>query len=155
MNGYTKLFSDIIASTIWQEPNDMRVLWITLLAMKDRSHVCNATVPYLAKVCNITIEQCEEYMERFQRPDKHSRSQEYDGRRIEPVDGGWFILNGEKYREKMSKDERREQVRVAQKRFRDKKKPLPHESQNHQGRRLKPNGKGHTHETLLDRPNED
>lgn len=113
MTGYTKLFSEIVESTIWQEPNDCRVLWITLLALKDREHVVRATIPYLSKVSNISVEQTEEYLERFQQPDKYSRSQEHEGRRIAKVDGGWFVLNGEKYRQKLSKIDRQEQVRVA------------------------------------------
>lgn len=113
MTGYTKLFAEIVESTIWQEPNDCRVLWITLLALKDREHVCRATIPYLAKVANISVEQVEEYLARFQEPDKYSRSQEHEGRRISKVDGGWFILNGEKYRQKLSQLDRKEQVRSA------------------------------------------
>lgn len=123
MNGYTKLFSDIITSTIWQEPNDMRVLWITMLALKDRAQVVHATVPALANLANITNEECEQYLTHFQRPDKYSRSQEHEGRRIEPVEGGWYVLNGEKYRDKMNAQDRREQVRQAVARHRAKGKP--------------------------------
>lgn len=121
MTGYVKLFADIIGSTIWQESNDCRVLWITMLALKGRDHVVRETVPYLAKVANITVEQVEEYLERFQQPDKYSRSKEHGGRRIEMVDGGWFILNGEKYRQKLSEADRKEQVRLAVQRHREKK----------------------------------
>lgn len=112
MIGYTKLFSEIVTSTIWQEPNDCRVLWITMLALKDRDHLCRATVPALAKLAAISLEDCEAYLDKFQQPDKYSRSQEFDGRRIERKDEGWLILNGEKYRHKMSADDRREKVRV-------------------------------------------
>lgn len=124
MTGYTKLFSEIVESTIWQEPNDCRVLWITLLALKDREHVCRATIPYLAKVANLTVQQVEEYLHGFQQPDKYSRSQEHEGRRIEKIEGGWFILNGEKYRQKLSQIDRKEQVRAAVARCREKKNGL-------------------------------
>lgn len=124
MTGYTKLFAEIVESTIWQETNDCRVLWITLLALKGRDHICRATVPYLAKVANLSIEQTEAYLERFQQPDKYSRSQEHEGRRIAKVDGGWFILNGEKYRQKLSESDRKEQVRAAVQRCREKKNGL-------------------------------
>lgn len=122
MTGYTKLFAQIIGSTIWQEPNDCRVLWITMLAMKEKDHVVRATIPFLAKASNISMEQCEEYLERFQQPDKYSRSQEHEGRRVQRVDGGWFILNGEKYRQKLSEVDRKEQVRQAVARHRKKKR---------------------------------
>lgn len=100
----------------------MRVLWITMLALKDRGQVVRATVPALAKLANISNEDCEGYLAKFQQPDKYSRSQEFEGRRIEAVEGGWYILNGEKYREKMSAEDRREQVRKAVQRHRAKKR---------------------------------
>lgn len=112
MAGYTKLFSDIITSSIWQEPNDAKVIWISILALKGRDQVCRATIPALAKYADITLERCEEIMQRFQEPDKYSNSQDFEGRRIERVDGGWFVLNGERYRDKMNPDEVREYNRV-------------------------------------------
>jgi hypothetical protein len=116
--GYTKLFADIITSTIWQEPNDCRVLWITMLAQKEKDHVCRATVPWLAKTANISVEDCEKYLEQFQHPDPYSRSQEHEGRRIEKHAEGWFILNGAKYQAKLSAENRKEQVREAVQRHR-------------------------------------
>lgn len=111
MNGYTKLFTDIVTSSIWQEPNDCRVLWITILALKDETNICRATIPALAKLCNITIEDCEKYLNKFMEPDKYSRSKEFDGKRIEPVEGGYLVLNGQKYRDMLRGAERRDYVR--------------------------------------------
>jgi len=55
-------------------------------------------------------------------PDPYSRTKDHEGRRIKECDGGWFVLNGEKYREKMNEDERREYKRIwiANKRAKDK-----------------------------------
>ncbi len=125
MSGYTKLFSDLVTSTIWQEPNNCRVLWITMLALREKDNICHATVPALAKLSDITIEETEEYLNKFLATDKYSRSQEHEGRRIAVVDGGFLILNGAKYREKMNADERRESLREAQARFRQKKAAKP------------------------------
>jgi hypothetical protein len=156
MSGYTKLFSDIVSSTIWQEPNDCRVLWITMLAMKGKDHICRATIPALAKLANITLADCEGYLEHFTKPDKYSRSQENEGRRIEKIDGGFLILNGEKYRKLLSKDERREQVRLAVQRYRkkEKEKALPGDSQDCDGNKLRENGRGNPRETLYDHDGE-
>lgn len=123
MNGYTKLFADIVTSTIWNEPNDCRVLWITMLAMKERDNIVRATVPFLAKASNISLESCEAYLEKFQQPDKYSRSQEHEGRRISSTEGGWLILNGQKYQDKLNGEHRKEQVREAVARHRAKLKP--------------------------------
>lgn len=120
MAGYTKLFADIVTSTIWSAPNDQRVLWITLLALKGQDNICRATVPALARMCDLTLENCEKYLGLFQEPDKYSRSQEHEGRRIRAVDGGWFILNGEKYQHLLGKEERKEYNRQKTARFRER-----------------------------------
>ena len=36
MNTYAKIFKSIIGSTIWKEPNETRILWITLLVLADK-----------------------------------------------------------------------------------------------------------------------
>lgn len=120
MNGYTKLFQDIVTSTIWSENSDCRVLWITMLALKGKNNICGATVPALAKIVGITTEETEQYLEKFQQPDKWSRSQEHEGRRISAVEGGWLILNGEKYQEKMNAEKRKDDVRENVARWRAK-----------------------------------
>ncbi len=111
MNGYCKLFTDIVTSTIWQTPLGCRVLWVTMLALKDEMNICRATVPALAKLCDISIEDCQKYLQDFQSPDEFSRSQEYEGKRIEQVEGGWLILNGQKYRDMLRGQERRDYIR--------------------------------------------
>ena len=122
--GYTKLFTEIIMSTVWREPDHVRLLWITMLALKDRWHIVNASLPGLADSARITIEECEQALTVLSSPDPHSRTKDHDGRRIEPCDGGWLILNGEKYRNKMSLDERREYQRIKQREYRQKKKEV-------------------------------
>jgi len=120
--GYTKLFTEIIMSTIWREPDHVRLLWITMLALKDRWHIVNASLPGLADSARITIPQCQKALEVLASPDPHSRTKDHEGRRIEECDGGWVILNGEKYRNKMSLDERREYQRIKQQEYRDRQK---------------------------------
>ncbi len=116
--GYTKLFDEILASTIWQAPDHVRLVWITMLAMKDDRHEVMASIPGLAKNANVTIEQCENAIQELSSPDPYSRSQEYEGRRIEAVRGGWHILNGEYYRQKRSEEDKREYMRKYMKKYR-------------------------------------
>jgi hypothetical protein len=96
---FTKLFSSITESTIWAEPDHVRILWITMLAMCDRQGRVYATIPGLAGRARISVEQCEEALGKFTSPDKYSRSKEFEGRRVEEIDGGWLLLNYERYRE--------------------------------------------------------
>lgn len=122
MYGYTKLFQSIITSTVWQESNDVKAVWVTMLALKDGDHICRATIPALAKLNNLTNEDTEEILKKLQSPDPYSRSKEFGGRRIEPTPEGWLILNGAKYQSKMNEDERREYKRLWAKGHRNKKK---------------------------------
>lgn len=111
-SGYTKLFSSILASTIWREPNHVRLVWITMMAMADKDGVCEASIPGLADLARVPLADCEDALQRLSSPDAYSRTPDHDGRRIEPVDGGWLLLNHAKYREKMSAEDRREYLRL-------------------------------------------
>lgn len=122
MNGYTKLFGSIIASTIWRESLETKVVWITMLAMSNKHGIVEASVPGLADMARVTLAETQKALEILAAPDTFSRTKEFEGRRIEPVDGGWVILNHAKYREKMSLDERREYNRVKQQEFRERQK---------------------------------
>lgn len=112
MAGYTKLFNSILASTIWEEDDKTRIVWITLLAMADKFGVADGSVPGIATLARVTQPDCQKALAKLQAPDKDSRSDEYEGRRIRKIDGGWLILNHEKYRAKIDDDERREYLRV-------------------------------------------
>jgi len=116
--GYTKLFSSIIASTIWRTGDKTRLVWITMLAMADQFGVVEASVPGLSDMARVTVAECREALDELQQPDPDSRSSEQEGRRIEKVEGGWRLINHGKYREKMSRDERREYQRLYQRSYR-------------------------------------
>ncbi len=123
MSGYTKLFNSILASTIWRAPDHTRLVWITLLAMSDKDGVCEGSIPGLADLAHVTVDQCEEALVELHSPDPYSRTSEHEGRRIETIDGvGWQLLNHAKYRVKMSEDERREYNRMKQAEWRKKQK---------------------------------
>ena len=111
MGGYAKLFETIIHSTIWGEPDNVRLVWITMLAMADKFGVVEASIPGLADAARVKLDQCEEALERLMAPDKYSRTKDFEGRRIEEIDGGWIVLNFEKYRMKKSQEEQREKWR--------------------------------------------
>lgn len=127
MSTHAGLFSSIVHSTIWREPHPVRIVWITMLAIADRkTGIAQASVPGLADLARVTILECEGAILVLQAPDPHSRTPDHEGRRIEPRDGGWAILNHAKYRAKMSADDRREYLRIKQKEGRDRAK-LPND----------------------------
>ena len=109
---FTKLFSSILDSTIWQEPPATKIVWITLLAMSDRNGEIHAALPGLAKRAGVTMDECKAAIESFTSPDEYSRTKLHDGRRVAIIDGGWVLLNHAKYRELLSQEERREYNRI-------------------------------------------
>jgi hypothetical protein len=102
MNGWTGIHSSMLNSSIWQEPHTTFRVWITLLLMSDANGIVDASVPGLARQANVTIEEAEAALKSFMSPDPYSRTKDYEGRRIEEVDGGWKILNYLKHRNKLS-----------------------------------------------------
>lgn len=121
---FTKLFSSITESTIWCEDSDIRIVWITMLAMCDRHGRVWASLPGLANRAQVSLEMAEKAIDKFLSPDKYSRTPEYDGRRIEPIDGGWRLLNHEKYRAIRDEEERKEYKRKWIKEKREKEKAV-------------------------------
>lgn len=121
MSGFTKLHSGILVSTIWRECPSVKVVWITLLAMADQDGIIEATIPGLAAQANVSIEETETAIEKFLSPDKYSRTPDREGRRIEVIAGGWQLLNYQKYREKLSVEDRKRQAAVRQQRYRDRR----------------------------------
>ena len=118
--GFTKLFSGLVHSTVWREEMHVKVVWITMLALADRHGHVLASMPGLADASRVTLEQCEDALARLSAPDKHSRTKEHEGRRIEVTDGGWALLNYVKYRNLRDDENRRQQVREAVSRHRAK-----------------------------------
>jgi hypothetical protein len=124
MIGYTKLFQSLVTSSIWQESDETRIVWITILALTDRDGKVDASIPGLANVAKVSLEKTVEAINKLEGPDPYSRSPEYNGRRIEKCDGGWVVLNHSKYRDRMTERDRREYQRVKQAEYRKRRKEL-------------------------------
>lgn len=105
---FTKLFSSLTTSSIWNEDNDTRILWITLLAMADKTGYVAASLGGLAHEARLSKEACEKSLKILTSKDDDSRSKEFEGKRLAIVDGGFLVLNYAKYRSIRSEEERRE-----------------------------------------------
>lgn len=79
-----------------------------MLAMADRHGRVWGSVPGLANRARVELEQCRDALKRFQEPDPDSRTKENEGKRIEDIDGGWRLINYEKYRTIRDEESRRE-----------------------------------------------
>lgn len=98
--GWTKLFSSIVTSSIWCEDDKTFRVWVALLALSDQEGIVEGSVPGLANLCRLQPAEMRAALEKLASPDPDSRSPEFEGRRIEKIEGGWRLLNYEKYRQK-------------------------------------------------------
>ena len=97
--GFTKLDEGIVHSSVWSESLETRVLWVTILAMCNSQGFVSASRSGLQRAANIPLDTFDLALSILESPDQDSRSSEYEGRRIEKCDGGWYVLNYKRYRE--------------------------------------------------------
>jgi hypothetical protein len=101
-----------------------------MLAMADRKGRVFASVPGLANRSRVPIEDAQTAIDTFMSPDKYSRTPEFEGRRIEPIDGGWRLLNHEKYRSIRDEETTKEHKRnyINKRRAAEKQSTVDHET---------------------------
>lgn len=95
---FTKLDSGIINSSVWSEPPETRVLWITILAMSDENGFVATARSGLMRAANISVPNFNQALLTLESPDPESRTPDNEGRRIVKCEGGWIIQNFIKYR---------------------------------------------------------
>ncbi len=117
--GFVKLYSSILDSSVWAEPAETRLLWVTLLAMADANGIVRSSVPGLAHRARISREACEIGLESLQAPDPDSVTPDHEGRRLARIEGGWLVLNHRKHRDMRTDSQIKGAERV--KRFREHK----------------------------------
>lgn len=101
---------------------------MTLLATKDSEHVSSLDAFAISKLCNLDEVKILEILGILASPDtKRSVSQEFEGRRIKAVPGGWLVLNGEKYREMVQLEMVRARNRRSQAAARARHREADHE----------------------------
>jgi uncharacterized phage protein (TIGR02220 family) len=69
-----------------------------MLAMADQTGLVPATAPGISTASFIPLETTRKSIAILESPDPDSKSMDNEGRRIKRVEGGYFILNYEKYR---------------------------------------------------------
>lgn len=119
--GYTKLWHKIVTSSIWDADDKTRILWITMLALANKDGYVESSFKSLAMLARITTDECLHALEVLSSADEDSRTKTDDGKRIAQVEGGWQIINYQKYRDSVSEDPHAIQNRERQKRHREKK----------------------------------
>lgn len=96
--GFTKLDERILQSSIMAEKAEVFKVWIALLASCRQNGIADVSSTFLAAACHLPQKTVDNAIEVLSSPDSHSRSLADDGRRIKRVDGGYFVINYDKYR---------------------------------------------------------
>lgn len=137
MNTWAPVFSKIVDSSIWREPDCVVKIFITMLAKKDSDHVVRATAFMIGEWAKKTEKETLDALKVLSSPDtKRIEKQPFDGRRVEKVEDGWLILNGQTYEDLMRDVNRRnykaDWARNSRRKKREwpKNTPLPGQSLN-------------------------
>ena len=121
---YAKLFTSIYQGTLRGNSHGLLV-FTNLLAHADQHGFVDGHPRAIAEEVGIDVANVRAALLYLEAPDSESRSPENEGRRIvrldEHRDWGWNIVNYGKYRAIRNEDDRREQNRIAQKKWRESK----------------------------------
>lgn len=124
MNTWAPLFSKIVDSSLWCEPDFVVKVFITMLAKKDADHVVRGSAFNIASWAKKTEKEALEALRVLSSPDtRRLEPQPFDGRRIERVEGGWLVLNGQSYQDLMRGINRRQYKAAKQAEYRAKSAP--------------------------------
>lgn len=115
---YAKLFSSITESSLWCDTKDVRILFVTMLAKADQNGFVEASLPGLARVANLTLDETEQALDCLRAPDPYSKNPANEGRRVADVPGGFAVLNYDDYRSRRNAEERREYMREYMQQYR-------------------------------------
>jgi len=75
--------------------------------MADKHGRVRASISGLANRARVPVKDVRVAIAKFLSPDPDSRTPDNDGKRIEPIDGGWRLLNYKKYRAVRDEEDRR------------------------------------------------
>lgn len=95
---FAKLDSGITKSSLWSESLHVRVVFLSFLAEKDETGFVSGSRSGLIRTCNVTPEQFDNAITVLSSPDPDSKTTDFEGRRIAKADGGYVVLNSDKYR---------------------------------------------------------
>ena len=134
---WTPLWSDILDSSVWVgTPKDVKIVWVSILALKDVDGNVTASLPAIAKKSELSIPETIKAMEYLLAPDQYSRFPDHAGRRLIPLSGqhGWHVVSHDHYKKKIQELRTKASNRARQAKLRE--------------------AKGRTYKTLEERINE-
>lgn len=129
MAGWTPMFQKMVHSSIWDEPDHIRLAWVSILLTTEKDGLCPVkTAKGLSNLARLTEEQSAEAIKVLSGPDEKTFNQEFEGRRIEITPEGILVLNWQKYREKAQSEATRKSNQMARAKYRENNPPKPKSS---------------------------
>ena len=129
---YAKLFTSIYQGTMRGNSHALLV-FTNLLAHSDAHGIADIHPRAISEEVGLTLEETKDALLYLEKQDPESRSPEMDGCRIVRMDGhrewGWQVVNYIKYRAIRNEDDRKEQNRIAQKKWRESKQDISNSKQ--------------------------
>lgn len=110
---YVKLFSDIVLSSLNEQPLSIRCIFMLLLSQSDKHGFVQGTDSTLRRVLNVTADEWDSAIDKLTSPDPDSKSPAEEGRRLLRVNKppGFQIVNYAGYRDIKDEKSRREYFR--------------------------------------------
>jgi len=123
--GYTKLFDSMWSGSLYGK-FEASAVFMVMLSLSDAEGQVDMTPEAIAGRTGWPLEFIKEGIRQLEAPDIRSRTPDADGRRIilmvDGRDWGWFITNHAKYRDEMRSAERREYLKEAKRKEREKRR---------------------------------
>jgi len=119
---FGKVFEQMYTGSMVGAGTNVYSLWPYMIACCDSDGDVDVHPVAVAAILGTTPDDVKAALEYLLAKDEHSRSEEHDGARVVKVlENRYHLVNYDKYRKIKDQDERREQLRQAQRRFRAKK----------------------------------
>lgn len=122
MRGFVKIYGDrLLDSTLWLECWQARLVFLGMLAAADSQGVVDIpSVEVLAHRLNLSVPDTRAGLDVLEAPDKNSRSEAEEGRRVVREGDHWRLVNYSKYREFRTSKQEQTRRRVARHRQSEK-----------------------------------
>lgn len=96
---FALIWDKMLESSLWiKESKETRIVWITMLVMKDKNGCIYSSIIGLADRAKVLPSECREALQILLAPDPDDTSKVMEGRRLIEIKGGWQIVNHEAYR---------------------------------------------------------
>ena len=101
--GFVKVYSDILDSSLFDEGLEVRYLFLVILVMADADGFVRGTGKSIARRARLSPDKTLRALDVLESPDPNDRSGVEEGRRLRPERGGWRIVNFVEYRKRQTK----------------------------------------------------